>query len=453
MIKRTVDWEVARRGRHAGFTLVEMLVAMALTLFLLSILAGAFSASSKVFSDMKAIGDMNERLRTVGRTLRTDLSSGNQFIDYDSATPLPMKVSNCWQNGIPDRGFFRVWHQGASTSEGTESGVTSYRSTGHALHFTVKLPAATPTDVFRASITDPNTALSLRGTINDSGGATISRADSRFQTDTSGSGAPFVYTSQWAEVAYFLRPLAPPLTGTTELADGTTQLYALYRRQRLTIPPGAAPVGIGAGTNYEEVSSFGGTCNTPTQLTVPQRRFNMNASYYPSGTGSVYQTLQDPGMSSVANNLDDLLLNDVISFDVRCLFWENIGTAAPAAPAAADLDALPARFIDLFDATPSFNAYVANYVNALTSGERRFNDTGMPRVYDTWSRLDDSTTAGSENFSVVQPVADHRRIPLYQRTDSGGTTRTLSLRAIQIIIRVWDFKTQQTRQVTIVQDL
>ena len=51
--------------RRTGFTLVEVLVAMALTLFIMSILSAAFVAATSAVSDLKAAGDLAERLRRV----------------------------------------------------------------------------------------------------------------------------------------------------------------------------------------------------------------------------------------------------------------------------------------------------------------------------------------------------------------------------------------------------
>src|SRR4051812_15072841 len=58
-----------------GFTLVELLVAMALIMFLMAILASAFGVIGKTFSDLKAVGDLNEKLRTASRVLRADLAA------------------------------------------------------------------------------------------------------------------------------------------------------------------------------------------------------------------------------------------------------------------------------------------------------------------------------------------------------------------------------------------
>ena len=63
-------------------------------------------------------------------------------------------------------------------------------------------------------------------------------------------------------------------------------------------------------------------------------------------------------------------------------------------------------------------------------------------VFDTWSSLND----GLSNYSQSsQPGTPGVTIPLWN-----GTSGPI-IQAIQISIRIWDYKTNQTRQVTIVQ--
>src|SRR5262249_13030922 len=58
-----------------GFTLVEMLVAMALTMFIMVILSEAFATGLDSFRQLKAIGDMEESLRAAATVLRADLAA------------------------------------------------------------------------------------------------------------------------------------------------------------------------------------------------------------------------------------------------------------------------------------------------------------------------------------------------------------------------------------------
>ena len=55
-----------------GYTLVELLVAMALITLIMSIISQAFVEGLDTFRHLKGIGDLNERLRTAASTLRAD---------------------------------------------------------------------------------------------------------------------------------------------------------------------------------------------------------------------------------------------------------------------------------------------------------------------------------------------------------------------------------------------
>jgi prepilin-type N-terminal cleavage/methylation domain-containing protein len=76
--------------RRTGFTLPELLVAMALIVLIMSILAQSFSAGAQSFRHLKAIGDMAERLRNSADALRQRLDAagaqGAHFIRQSLTT-------------------------------------------------------------------------------------------------------------------------------------------------------------------------------------------------------------------------------------------------------------------------------------------------------------------------------------------------------------------------------
>ena len=92
-------------GRR-GFTLVELMVSMALIIFIMYILAEAFAAGSQVFRRLKAIGDMNARLRTTSTTLRRLLAADHFEGKKRLSDP------GFWTDGPPQQGFFRIWQDG-----------------------------------------------------------------------------------------------------------------------------------------------------------------------------------------------------------------------------------------------------------------------------------------------------------------------------------------------------
>src|ERR1700742_3562361 len=97
-----------RMQRRAGFTLVELMVATALTLFLMVILTQAFVMSLETFAAMKGIGDMQINLRTAANMLKNDLSqphfeSSRRLSDMNANGPLVLS-----QNQQIQAGFFAV---------------------------------------------------------------------------------------------------------------------------------------------------------------------------------------------------------------------------------------------------------------------------------------------------------------------------------------------------------
>jgi hypothetical protein len=226
------------------------------------------------------------------------------------------------------------------------------------------------------------------------------------------------YAFQWAEIAYFLRPTGEMTTGTNPLP-----LHGLYRNVRLLSPghdyldvsatpfnPAAHPeISIGPFTSPTR-------CNSPATVTVPTNRYGGMMSDY-SNEGTTYGNR-------------NLLVHDVISFDVRLMIKRPNGTFSD--------------FSDLF------NGDVASYWSGSfpgTQANTNFSNSNGPRVFDTWSRHRDAF----DNYRLWRPVTGtpaDRRIPMY-----GSDADPIQVRAVQIQLRVWDPKTQQSRQVTIVQDL
>ena len=251
-----------------------------------------------------------------------------------------------------------------------------------------------------------------------------------------------------------------PTNDVTDAANGAKPLFGLYRRQLLTTPP-TQPVGqfqphwtpattvAGPNPNYVEVSTVPTTgeaaaatnlsFNSLADLTMPVKRFWMNRG----NLAGVYQPAPPPpgaantlryatmGECNAGYQAADLLMPDVVSMDVRVLIAGN------------------ADFVDLFD--PSVQAY-SLYPNGAGTGNPAFynavNRPNNPAVFDTWSSAADPANA-AYNYSTWQTPGQATSIPLYM--NANGVP--ISIKAIQITLRVWDFKTKKTRQVTIVQQM
>jgi Tfp pilus assembly protein FimT len=334
------------RRRRQGLTLVELLVSMALIIFIMVILSEAFKAALASFRSLKAIGDMQERLRSATTALHRDLT----FDHFEGKRRLsdPSFYSTALNQGPPREGFFHIRHGARLAGQDENTDATGdqlpvRRRTNQVLHFSIKVRGNSREHFLTAKVPANSPLFTTRTTFFDH------PIDARYQD------SPTTYTSQWAEVAYFLVP-----NGTSA---GTTPLYTLYRAQMLVVPdnsflnwPASPPVvPATALPGYLEMSckpsGTGLYFNNPTDLAVAARR-----AFDPANP--------DPNRAATQ------IVTDVISFDVQFM-----------------------------------------------RGAANFSDFGVNGgTYDTASS-------------------------------------TFTLTALQITLRIWDVKTQQARQITIVQEL
>jgi hypothetical protein len=420
------------RSRPGGaFTLVEMLVALALVLFILAILSYAFDTALFCFRNLKAMGDLAGKLRSATTILQQDLAASH----FEGSKRL--SDADFWKDGPPEAGFFRIWQgsrsgSGANIDEGSDfDGVPSYRSVDHMLHFTLAHSGSQRHDFLSAAVPPGSPLLPPHS-------PELGPWDARYQD------SPGTFSSPWAEVAYFLRQQPDTANG--------TPLYTLFRRRWVVVsnnvhvtPSVPLPQAFDAPASprnylYLEMSARPDNSgpnallyfNSLSDLSMPIRRSGMSpadVAGIPQAADPLSRRPSYPLMADDAPTLDggrfrsgDVLLTDVISFDVRVLVAGN------------------RTFTDLFD--PSVQAYSSNNPAFPRDGSG-------PQVFDTWSSRNDGTHDYSA-WSPLTPAATRATIPLYRDERTG---RTIRLKAIQIHLRIWDFKTQQTRQTTVVQAL
>src|SRR6266536_5289301 len=91
--------------RRQGFTLVELLVAMALIVLIMAIISQAFVEGLETFRQLKGIGYLQEQLRTATVPLREDLMAQHLV-----ASTGPVKLSQLGPptNPVIQQGFFRI---------------------------------------------------------------------------------------------------------------------------------------------------------------------------------------------------------------------------------------------------------------------------------------------------------------------------------------------------------
>ncbi len=387
--------------RRSGFTLVEVLVALALILFIMTILASAFSEATQIVSDLKSAGDLAERLRGTATVIHRDLEAPHCF--NSSGAPLPISTifgtSASLSNPPPGQGFFRIYEQNAGHDEGADvNGIHSYYQTTASLAYTITLNGTRRDDFLSAFV--PGSPLTSDPVLGP--------PDQRYQ-DTAGA-----YNSPSAEVALFLVPSGDV---TDVSGTGALPLFGLYRRQLLIVPPTVPSLGpttypavsnSSAPLNYVEISTVptvGEAPSTPNlnynrlaDLTMPVRRFWMNraaaqGAYQPGAPGGGYATM---GYCNPQYQAADLLMPDVVSMDVRVLIL-------------GDSD-----FRDLND----------SQVQAFSNNNPAFTQLNGPRAFDTWSSQTDALS-GANYANWTTPGATS--IPLYK--NAAGTP--IMIQAIQ----------------------
>lgn len=221
--------------RRSGFTLVELLVAMGLTLFIMTIIVEAFTISMDAYSGFRAVGDIQNQSRAALLMLRNDLSN----VRFEGARK--MSDASFWNTKVKE-GFFVIKQGGPPTTapgayvdEGADlDGVhKSFRAIDHVLHFGVRLRDNRRDQVFDAT--------------NTAAGATQLQTKQIFTTNMNqesvfGGTLLTPVASQWAEVAYYLIPKRDSLgnlvtiTNPNPTAFGTIGLYNLYRVQLIVLP-------------------------------------------------------------------------------------------------------------------------------------------------------------------------------------------------------------------------
>ncbi|MHB1424649.1 MAG: PilW family protein [Gemmataceae bacterium] len=437
--------------RRNAFTIVELLVAMALIMFIMAILSTAFATATQTFRSLKAVGDLANKLRSVTTILQRDLAADH----FDGKKRLGSP--NFWLNGPPSQGYFRIW-QGSPPStvlgspcyiEGYDmDGFPSYRSVNHMLAFTIKMRGDQMGDFLTAGMNGGGST-SLLGTGNPPKTLSVLQ---RFGPIESRYQSPGSFNYQWADVAWFLQPQIDPNTKIQDTTSGGVPLYTLYRSQHLAVPDNSlVPTQpVASLTSFLEMSCWNNSAtgnlyfNSPMDLTVPSRRFGMTPAnvsgipvsgipYTTTTYGLTYPTLVQQG--AIGNLVNaDIQTTDVISFDVRVLVPGVVSSSGDP-------------FASLFSVTSAYYNGNPSFYNPTKTPITPNN----PAVFDTWSSLVDGLT-GSPGYSVwnlpgTTSTNPNHSIPLWNQTTQTGPT----IQAIQITIRLWDFKTQQTREVTIVQ--
>jgi prepilin-type N-terminal cleavage/methylation domain-containing protein len=414
-----------------GMTLVEMLVALTITLIMMGAVITVFGFIGEQVTDSRSIIETNDRLRSAAHRLREDLGS----VTAEMMPPLRPESGSGYFEIIegPLRGF--PIQSGGSFDPGNKATITG--DTDDALFFTIRSSG----EPFRGKYADT------------------------------------FYESPIAEVAWYLRD---------GLVQGGVQTYELCRRPMLiTTELSGVPFDANFYESYDVSARSGpgarAVANSLGDLTKRENRFARNNSFpYAvdfSNTGAMRRFSTRPG--------EDVVLTNVLGMDVQV--WDpkaplkrfpnapnNTTILTPTDPAYRDTST---------EEYPSIGAYVdlgmmsdrGTYRN-MTGGtfmnmphnKSRLNPPNVPYfTYDTWSfhyehdgvsqrlpppLLDNSNqpiidagtngiddNANNANTVGIDDVSERETMPPYP----------LPLRGIRVTLRVYEPSSRQVREVTI----
>lgn len=461
-----------------GFTLVELLVAAALTMLIMAILASTFQTAMDGMSHLRAAAELQDRLRSASERLRSDLASPHfedEAIARGQLSNLRFDLPNIL---APAGGYFNVVQAAPSTLE-NRLGVLSpsdysSTSTNHALVFTAKLSGKTTQNLFTA----PRPA----GTLDQT-------------NDNLVSSPAATYASKWAVVSWFLS------ASDTTTGPNPRTMYTLHRRvkllaetadSRITIPTGLTQQQFDnwvkemrkyyAFDDRKQIQILNNTPSStvpPTYTTPPIYIYDVNNPNF----GRVL-TVKDSAIRGI--NLDningfprelpplnirtssdltlpnddgsDIVVSNVLSFEVKADYSRvdvgNPVTSAIAANISLNTPAVPQNpqnpFLPAGIGFPTMYPRPASPILPLppTAGATHFNPFANPDFpYDDLPRQYLPSIVSSLPPGTL-PAATN----LLSSFDTGANPG-YRIKALQIKLRVYDPKTQTSRQVTIIQEM
>lgn len=508
--------------QRKGFTLVELLVSMAIIIFMLSIMSQAFVIATTCMQGMKTVGELIDKVRPVMTIMQRDLAA-----DHFDGTKKLCDL-DFWDYGPPREGYFSVFQYNVSEQETPVSGAGSVKyyisnsTSNHALTFTSRLPGKNPTEFYTAEY--PAAYKAMMNGIYNYPNATYAANPAYMMPQNAKrfDFIPDIIHCRWAELAYFIKPngsvVARDPTGTSV----DLPLHDLYRQQRVILPDvsdmNKAGITNPPGVPFNLFSHYVNSANKlvfnqPSDVTAPWKRFG-NRGIAPAALPD-FKAYADPtGLNDVGNN-SDLVLTNVISFDVRIINDTNLDflnlvapmfeAAIPGLPVVSGgkVTSIPVSFggknylktnpprIKIYGgggygatATANIQGGVVVSVNITNQGTG-YSSTSPPTVliyndtlseyqkinpnyynhsvtntfaiFDTWTmeRSQDPTKnydLGDLSNGTWQPSTDLSGI-FQVPFWNGFSNKGVRINAIQITIRVWDDKSSQARDFVLIQKI
>jgi len=253
------------RSRHA-FTIVELLVALALVLFIMSIISQVFVDTSEAFRSQRAKAELSEKLRFITQTLRADLRA-NHF-EHNRR----LSDDDFWADGPPKIGYFRLEQANPYATESSmipsEKTYISDASSGTVMAFTSFLQGNDQRGFH--SVTFPNGPLYTTFLTNflPWKNTNLAPGDTRFE------GSSITYNTPNAEIAWFIDPSRSPLPIVLQDEPGASpvQLFNLYRKVLPLLPENPLFVDFIDSSNAMPGTSFASSSYEKIVSVIPDKR-------------------------------------------------------------------------------------------------------------------------------------------------------------------------------------
>lgn len=392
-----VHWGLRTRGR-TGVTLVELMVAIALTLLVILAVVRIFDLLGSNVTTSRSILELSARSRTLSGQLQTDL---------DSLTVQPVPPVD------PDAapGYFEIVEGIRSDADSDGDLLTDFDvTTGLPIplrSFYVKPYSQLATD--QVSPTFLQEASGVLGDTDDIWMGTVRSTGEPFRGRYTGAGPTQVQTSKYAEVIWWVEPIR-------EVPSGGLRLI----RRALLIRPDLvfSPIGLANIPDFlrandvsvhfvQNGSQYLPVANSLSDLAARQNRFahwfradygNQVVQWGSAVSGGVHpQNLIDPQYLVYTN--DDVLTSDIVAFDLRV--YDPLAPVYLQPPAPPSTTSLP---IPITPVEPGYRAlFASSALNQWTNPPMRgaYVDLGFSFAIPNLASLGTDPTFPHSSFSGV----------------------------------------------------
>ena len=431
-----------------GFTIMELLVALALVLFIMSIISQVFVVTSEAFRSQRAKAELSEKLRFITQTLRADLRA-NHF-EHNRR----LSDDDFWADGPPKIGYFRLEqanpYDSVSSLTLSDTAYISNASSGTVMAFTSFLQGNDQRGFH--SVNFPNLLPFSNFLLWKNNN--LAPGDTRFE------GSLNTYNTPNAEIAWFIDPLRSPLPILLQDEPGTptVQLFNLYRKV-LPLLPENPSTGDFMDSNNSRPGTFASNLYEKMVSVIPSQPSTVFNSSFAEDKPNVDVPMRR-GMGTYLNNPNNAATWRNTKFD----FNQNGRVAADASlgnyliaenVVSFTVEVLPKGSIQ----------FVPLMVNGQSNSPSNPVESG---IFDTWCQRKESDTfysvtnppvnfIGRTNFDVSwNDLGGTNSIPRSLMND--GIPKIPHFTAIRVTIRLYDTNnalspTKTTWQATVVEKL